>query len=379
MVMKEHAAGHLNPIDSILESDQEYLKHYSERIARKLESQYRDLEQTKNFLDTVLNNMGDGVIATDPQLNITYHNRRMQQIVDTRIEPGINISHIIPKITIPDQKNTSCKLFDTNVTCTNGDTVCIEGGISSVINERGELTAYVGVFRDVTERNHAREEIEKKNLELRILYDFDRLLSVFMNSDEMVERALNKITEILELEESCLHLVEKNSGKIVPKIALKKCIGMPSAFMELIGKQAMDHPAVQKILTSDEAVTIVAITARASGILETDEKYGDMRILTLHLHSRGKIIGFIDLMLPAQRVITADQKSLLRSMGMQLGVSLDNSLMYEHLEQLVEECTKELTENNKELEMMNDLFVGREMKVIELKDRIRELEMQNIV
>ena len=48
--------------------------------------------------------------------------------------------------------------------------------------------------------------------------------------------------------------------------------------------------------------------------------------------------------------------------------------LYEVLEQRVKERTAELEKKNMELERMNRLFVGRELKMIELKKRIRELE-----
>ncbi|MFA7403582.1 MAG: PAS domain S-box protein [Pelobacteraceae bacterium] len=46
----------------------------------------------------------------------------------------------------------------------------------------------------------------------------------------------------------------------------------------------------------------------------------------------------------------------------------------EKLEQRVKQRTKELEEKNNELHTMNRLFVGRELKMVELKERIRELE-----
>lgn len=45
-----------------------------------------------------------------------------------------------------------------------------------------------------------------------------------------------------------------------------------------------------------------------------------------------------------------------------------------HLEELVKERTKELEEKNKELQRMNDIFVGREFRIKELKDKIKYLE-----
>ena len=48
----------------------------------------------------------------------------------------------------------------------------------------------------------------------------------------------------------------------------------------------------------------------------------------------------------------------------------------EHLETLVKEQTKELEERVMELERMNDLFVGREFRIKELRDKVRELELK---
>ena len=46
----------------------------------------------------------------------------------------------------------------------------------------------------------------------------------------------------------------------------------------------------------------------------------------------------------------------------------------EHLEELVKERTAELEEKNKKLEKFNDLFVNREFRIKELKDKVKELE-----
>jgi len=46
----------------------------------------------------------------------------------------------------------------------------------------------------------------------------------------------------------------------------------------------------------------------------------------------------------------------------------------DELEQRVQQRTAELAEKNEELQRMNKLFVGRELKMVELKERVRELE-----
>jgi len=48
----------------------------------------------------------------------------------------------------------------------------------------------------------------------------------------------------------------------------------------------------------------------------------------------------------------------------------------ERLEELVKDRTTELKEKVTELERMNDLFVGREFRIKELRDRVKELELK---
>ena len=47
----------------------------------------------------------------------------------------------------------------------------------------------------------------------------------------------------------------------------------------------------------------------------------------------------------------------------------------EHLEELVKQRTAELEEKVAELERMNDVFTGREFRIKELSDRVKELEL----
>jgi len=50
----------------------------------------------------------------------------------------------------------------------------------------------------------------------------------------------------------------------------------------------------------------------------------------------------------------------------------------EHLEELVKERTVELEKKNVELERFNKLFIGREFRIKELRDKVKELEKNQL-
>src|SRR5665648_300999 len=95
-VMAEHATGYSKAVECTIETDEEYLKQYTNRVVRKLEEKSEDLEETKHSFDTVLDNMADGVVMADPQFNITYCNNSMRKIMECNNvfdENLLNVTH----------------------------------------------------------------------------------------------------------------------------------------------------------------------------------------------------------------------------------------------------------------------------------------------
>ena len=324
-VFTEYEAGKIKSAEPLLGAEEEYLRQYSKCIVRKLEEKIVELEDTKNFLDTVLDNMMDGVIATDPDLKVIYCNKKMQGFIKCDYPPGKMKPDEVHKPCIPDMAHASHHFFEIDHPDKKGNIISLEGIISPAINEKGELTEHIGVFRDVDERNRAREEIERKNREISILYDIDRMFIESGTSDELIEMALNNLMKILDAEGGCVYLADEDSKKTHVRL----CNGMPPKFVELVRQSSNDTPAIGRVLKSRTSVIMSPLSARILGIDDSEEEYGMEHIITVQLRSRKKIIGFIDLMVSPYHKLNNHEIKLLDKIGMHLGIALENLEFYE--------------------------------------------------
>jgi CheY-like chemotaxis protein len=327
--LEEYEVGVPPSMNSLIETEEEYLKLYSDRIFRKLEEKISELEDTKNFLDTVLSDMGDGVMVTDPDLNVIYCNKRMHDILECDIPPG-KISHDEHHSPcIPDIVYASHKPFEIEQITKKDNIVHLEGIVSPVKNENDDLTFHIGVFRDATERNRIQEEVEKKNREITGLYELGNLFGNCASSDELIKFALEQIVDIMELEGGVVYLIKEN------KIEIKWSVGLPPKFVELLQNQSLDSPAMKKVLEPDNPVTISPLSAHIPGMTESEQVNVEESIITLQLRLKGSLIGIADLMVSPYRDFSDDEVLLLEKFSMQFAVTLNNFLKYEKLEQEV--------------------------------------------
>jgi CheY-like chemotaxis protein len=325
--IEEYEIGVIAPVNSLIETEEEYLKLYSDRIFMKLEEKISELEDTKNFLDNILSEMGDGVIVTDTDLNVIYCNKKMHDILECDSPHGTMSPNKHHSPCIPDIVHASHKPFEIDQITQKDNIVHLEGIISPVENENSDVIFHIGVFRDATERNKIREEVEKKNLEITRLYEMGNLFSNCLSSDELIKCAIEQIVDIMELEGGVVYLIKEN------KIEIKWSVGSPPKFVELLQQQSLDSPAMQKVLDPENPVTISPLSAHIPGLTESEQANVEELIITLQLRLKGSLIGMVDLMASPYRDLSDNELLLLEKFGMQLAVTLNNFLKYERLQQ----------------------------------------------
>jgi PAS domain S-box-containing protein len=139
-------------------------KDISERKRREAEIAYQA---------RLLANVNDAIMATDLERVITFWNKAAEHMYGWTAEEAIGKSApMLLRSELTENKRQHIldelnKLGHYRIEVTqyrkDGSTIVVEGTSISVKNDMGEITGYVSVNRDVTERKHNEEEIQQLN------------------------------------------------------------------------------------------------------------------------------------------------------------------------------------------------------------------------
>lgn len=261
-----------------------------------------------------------------------------------------------------------------------------------------ELRRHVRLLsRAIAERDHAKEELLKAreeleqhvlertaelrqaNIELSALNDIVTACSSSLDLHAILDNVLNVTLEIAGLEggticllseDNCLHLTAERGASqetirdlTTHRIKIGDC---------LCGNCARDLKPL--ILSDPDAVL----------------KYASREVLrqeTILFHAAfpfvaaGKCVGVLCLFTRTERKPSPRSLSLIETITAQVALAIENARLYEEtarhaaaLKEGVKLRTAELEAKNEELERMNRIFVDRELRMRELKERIAKLE-----
>jgi len=137
----------------------------------QMETKLREREQ---WLSTILSHIGDGVIATDKKGAVRFMNPlaekltgwKQDEALDRPLKEVFNLFHHNSIRKVAENLATEKILFTKN-----GTQIQIEQVISPIENGKKSITGGVLVFRDITERKHAEEELNQSFERLRRTLD----------------------------------------------------------------------------------------------------------------------------------------------------------------------------------------------------------------
>ncbi len=273
------------------------------------------------------------------------------------IDPAIELSYeLLQEMTHPDDRDKSAK--HTKSLVVNGISEPFEhrivrpdGSIRHLYaqgdvarDSTGKVVKLFGIMLDITKRKHVEEEIIKKNRNLSVLYSTVSIATEYNNIDDILSYVLTKILEYQESEAGRIYLIDEESDEIV----LHAHKGISDEILEKVRRVPLSEPNVAAAMTSKDV--FIKEPGRSEEIIEQEKKYGIEKAITIKLQARDKVIGFVNVTLPADHEILEEDALVLESVGKQVGIVIENLRLFNETEKSYEEL--------KSLDRMKDEFLS---------------------
>ena len=332
----------------ILERTSE-LRYNKEKLAMELSERKRAEEaftQSISLLKATLESTADGILVVDRAGRIVDFNERFLELWHIPMnmmvaqDDDMALAYVLDQLKNPDEFIAKVRELYGQPEEESLDVLYFKDGrvferYSRPQRVGNQVNGRVWSFRDVTARQRVEAALQRERALLRCLIDSASDLIFIKDRDSVYLRCNRESEKFIGLSES-----------------------------EQIGKSDFDffdREMAEKIREDDRQVIEGGETVRA----EEWVTYPDGRRVLLDTMKvpfygpDGEIQGLVGIC----RDITERKR-----------MEEDLRTLNEGLEQRVRERTRELERRNYELEQMNKAFVGRELRMLELKKRIKELE-----
>ncbi len=317
------------------EADLTLIDRATSQVKIVLERYYKEaqIKQSEEKYHTLVDQASDAIFIYDAAGNFLDANiygcklsgYTKEEILKKKVVDIIEQDHLKQKpLQIEDAKNGLTIINERKFIAKDGTVIEVE--LSSKMLPDGR---FLGIARDITERKIAEQAIKESEDKFRTL----------------VQQAADGIF-IVDLEGNYLEANE--SAARLTGYSIEELKKMNAADIVEPGDLKKNPIKLEEIKTGNPVFTERVIKRKDKALINVE--------ISAKLMSNGKVIAIL-------RDITERKKA--EETILQL-----NS----ELEQRVKERTAELENANKDLEEINDLFVGREARIIELKEELIKLK-----
>jgi signal transduction histidine kinase/ActR/RegA family two-component response regulator/uncharacterized protein YigA (DUF484 family) len=185
------------------------------------------------------------------------------------------------------------------------------------------------------ERNHHGEQIIRLNRELSILNAVSQTVNESIDLDEILNKSLEKIVEMTEIQSVGIYLLEEKTGELV--YAAHK--GFSKAFSKGMKRLKLGEGATGRVILSGEPLFIDDYPDYPDAIPFAIEE-GLKSLAVIPLKSREKVYGTLNVARKEFYPFTSSARNLFNSIGRIISSALERASLYtENVKHLAEQKT----------------------------------------
>jgi len=220
----------------------------------------------------------------------------------------------------------------------------------------GAITAYQGFVLDVTERKHAEMEIRRRNRELLALNSIAELLGESGPLEDVLTRALVKVTELLVVDTGSLYLLDE-PGKILKRVA---AVGHRSEEGRHVRPIEISASLLEQVRQARATVLSGSALAAPDYLRGLQEKEGIKDTQVAILWSKDRVLGALVVGCRSRREFSTAELNLLAALANQIAATIDKSVLLEETREAYESlrCAQEQLLQSEKMAAVGQLISG---------------------
>ena len=376
---------------------------------QQLMASEKELQETTEYLENLISYANAPIIVWDTGNKITLFNKAFERLTGRNIDDviGKKIDILFPKDKLEESlkyiketsKGIKWEVLEISIQHIDGAIKTVLWNSANIYSSDNKMIiATIAQGQDITKRKQAEEELKAANQQLlannQQLQATEQQLQaanqqLTANNQQLTssEQQLRAANQQLDANNQQLIASEKSLRESEEKFhslfsEMSEGVYLHEIIYDKKGK-AIDYRIIEANSASEKNLNINP--EKAVGKLAT-ELFGTKEAPFLEIYTKvtktGKPVQFEQYFPPLKRhfhiSVYSPGKNKFATVFSDITErkQAEEELIKhrEHLEELVKERTAELEEKNKELVQFNDLFVNREFRIKELKDKVKELE-----
>ncbi|MCD6571457.1 MAG: GAF domain-containing protein [Deltaproteobacteria bacterium] len=210
-----------------------------------------------------------------------------------------------------------------NITTRKGRRI-LGGKFHSIEDRPGTAMA---ILRDVTEKVSLEERLVRQNQDMAIINLMSETLSSSLDLEEILQKTMGKLLEIMDIEMGWIYLLDDKRN-------LLRCVyyhGIPQDVVAQIDELEVGEGIAGSVAAIEETIIIENVSEDPRLTRLIVKELGMRSFVSIPLKSRTRLIGVMDIASYKPRKFSVEDKRLLATIGIHIGVAAENALLFQEV------------------------------------------------